>query len=210
MRIKHQGSKYACCTPLVSVCLGLGLSLSLMTGAAQADWQLSPRNSSLTFDSTKNEQVTETHAFTSLSGSVADNGTAKVVIYLASVETQVPVRNERMQSMLFDTPTFPEASVTAELALAPLLALPVGQSLTQEVQLTIDLHGVSHTQAATLLIVRQDAGGVKVKSAAPVMIDVADFALAPGLQALREIAGLKSISPLVPVSFDLNFRQAPM
>jgi len=209
MRIRQQIRHYAHNTRLLKACTGLCLSLSLMAGTAQADWQLQPTDSSLTFTSTKNAQITETHSFTSLMGAVDSHGAAQISIALASVETQVPIRNERVQVMLFEAQTFPMANITAKLGLDPMLALAVGQSMTQEITLTIDLHGISQTRATVLNVERLAATVFAVTNIEPLLIDVADFELADGVQALREIAGLKSITPIVPVSFSLNFRQQP-
>ena len=66
-----------------------------------AEWTLSP-DSSVKFLSTKNTNITEVHEFTQVSGSVSDQGSAKIAIDLSSVETGIEIRNERMQSMLFN------------------------------------------------------------------------------------------------------------
>jgi hypothetical protein len=42
-----------------------------------------------------------------------------------------------------------------------------------------------------------------------VILNAADFGLAGGVEALREIAGLNSISIAVPVTLNLQFRHAP-
>jgi polyisoprenoid-binding protein YceI len=209
MRIRQQIRHYAHDTRLLKACTGLCLSLSLMAGTAQADWQLQPTDSSLTFTSTKNVQITETHSFTSLTGAVDSHGAAQISIALASVETQIPIRDERLQVMLFEAQTYPTANITAKLTLDPMLRLAVGQSMTQAVTLTINLHGISQTRATVLNVERQASTIFVVTNIKPLLIDVDDFELADGVQALREIAGLKSITPIVPVSFSLNFRQQP-
>lgn len=209
MRIRQLIRHYAHDTQLLKACTGACLCLSLMAGTAQADWQLQPTDSSLTFTSTKNALITESHSFTSLTGAVDSHGAAQISIALASVETQVPIRNERLQVMLFEAQTFPVANITANLTLDPMLTLAVGQSMTQEIPLTINLHGISQTRATALNVERQAATVFVVTNIEPLLIDVADFDLTDGVQALREIAGLKSITPIVPVSFSLNFRQQP-
>ncbi|MFT7133993.1 MAG: polyisoprenoid-binding protein YceI [Cyclobacteriaceae bacterium] len=209
MRIRQQIRHYVHDTRLLKACTGLCLSLSLMAGTALADWQLQPTDSSLTFTSTKNVQITEAHSFTSLTGAVDSHGAAQISIALASVETQVPIRNERLQVMLFEAQTYPMANITANLTLDPMLALAVGQSMTQEITLTIDLHGISQTRATVLNVERQASTVFVVTNIEPLLIDVADFELVDGFQALREIAGLKSITPIVPVNFSLKFLQQP-
>jgi hypothetical protein len=111
--------------------------------------------------------------------------------------------------MLFEAQTYPMANITANLTLDPMLALAVGQSMTQEITLTIDLHGISQTRATVLNVERQASTVFVVTNIEPLLIDVADFELVDGFQALREIAGLKSITPIVPVNFSLKFLQQP-
>jgi polyisoprenoid-binding protein YceI len=207
MRISQQTRQHVPHSGFLKIFSGLCLSLSLVAGYAQADWQLLPTDSSLTFTSTKNAQLTETHSFAGLSGAIKSQGAAEISIPLASVETLVPIRNERLRVMLFETQTFPLALVSANLTLEPLLTLNVGESMTQEVPLTINLHGISQTQAATLNVVRLAVTDFKVTTVEPLLVDVADFGLADGVQALREIAGLKSIDAIIPVSLSLHFRQ---
>ena len=70
-----------------------------------ADWVLDSENSHLSFVSIKNGVVAEVHRFDTLRGGVNDNGTAALKIGLASVETNIPIRNDRIKSMLFDVAT---------------------------------------------------------------------------------------------------------
>jgi hypothetical protein len=55
------------------------------------------------------------------------------------------------------------------------------------------------------LITRTSESGLLVVSKQPVVISAAQFGLAEGVDSLREIAGLPSISVAVPVSFVLSF-----
>ena len=80
----------------------LVLLSSLLVAPAFADWTVAPEQSSLHFMSTKNAQVTEVHAFEALSGSVSDNGKLMIEVPLSSVDTNIPIRNTRMQEKLFN------------------------------------------------------------------------------------------------------------
>jgi len=70
-----------------------------------ADWTLDSDQSSLHFVSIKNGTTAETHRFAELEGKAADSGKVTVVVHLISVDTKIPIRDERMQEMLFDTKT---------------------------------------------------------------------------------------------------------
>lgn len=47
---------------------------------------------------------------------------------------------------------------------------------------------------------------VEVATAKPVLLNVSDFGLMPGIQKLIDLAGVKSISQSVPVTFRLRFK----
>ena len=106
-----------------------------------AEWVLDPAASSLTFASTKNGEITEQHRFTQLAGSVRDNGEARLTINLASVDTRIPIRDERMRDLLFQVTQFPSATFSTRLALAPILELQDESSYSTLISGELDLHG---------------------------------------------------------------------
>ena len=78
---------------------------------ALADHALVGEKSDIRFISVKNAAVAEVHHFKSLSGGIED-GAVSVTIPLVDVETMIPIRNERMQKMLFETELYPKATLT--------------------------------------------------------------------------------------------------
>jgi len=75
--------------------------------------------------------------------------------------------------------------------------------VTTEIMLSI-----SDTQvpvAAELLVSRLAGDRMLVATLKPVIVNAASVSLAEGVEQLREIAGLPSISKAVPVSFVLQF-----
>ena len=81
----------------------LMLCLTLLTQPALADWTLDNERSIVNFISIKNASIGEVHRFRSLAGSVSDDGAVRLVIDLDSVETLIPIRNQRMRELLFET-----------------------------------------------------------------------------------------------------------
>ncbi len=188
---------------------GLLLTLWLAVATqALADWQLEPIASSLAFVSIKNNAIAEAHTFTKLSGSVDQVGAARIDIDLNSVETLIPIRNERMRELLLETDKFPVARVSAQLELVPLLALEVEGVQVLDMPFSLALHGIEMTKSVKVRLIRLSSSAFQVSSVTPVMISTGDFGLDRGLEALREIANLQAITPVVPVSFSLVFRQA--
>ena len=185
----------------------LAALLTLLASAqAAAQWTLSADDSSLSFISVKAEHIAEVHSFARLSGEIDSGGEAVVSIDLTSVQTGIDIRNERMQSMLFNTDMYPRAQVSADVDAAALSSMAVGESAVLEVPLAINLHGEVLTLSAPLRV-SHVKGGLRVDTLAPIIVKADAFALVDGIESLREIAGLPSISRSVPVSFSLLFSQ---
>lgn len=182
--------------------------LILAAPLSYAEWTLSP-DSSVKFLSTKNTNITEVHEFTQLSGSVTDKGNAEISIDLTSVETGISIRNERMQSMLFNVSDYTSATVSADLPDTMMLALKNGETATSVLPLTLELHGEKKEIEADVLATAAADGHVIVTTQSPVLVNAGDFKLAKGVEALREVAGLDRISTTVPVTFTLLFTEAP-
>jgi len=185
----------------------LAALLTLLASAqAAAQWTLSADDSSLSFISVKAEHIAEVHSFARLSGEIDSGGEAVVSIDLTSVQTGIDIRNERMQSMLFNTDMYPRAQVSADVDAAALSSMAVGESAVLEVPLAINLHGEVLTLSAPLRV-SQVQDGLRVDTLAPIIVKADAFALVDGIESLREVAGLPSISRSVPVSFSLLFSQ---
>jgi polyisoprenoid-binding protein YceI len=174
--------------------------------AAQADWILDDDASSLGFVSVKNGAVVESHQFKSLSGIVSDTGEARLIIDLDSVETLIPIRNERMRALLFNTTEFPEAFVSINLEMSRFNHLSSGDSLSETLKFDLTISGQTVAVSVPVSITKS-ADKVMVSSIKPVVINAGNWGLMPGIEALRAIAGLTSITPAVPVSFALIFEQ---
>ena len=68
----------------------------------QAGWDLDQSNSSIEFISIKNNQIPENHNFQKISGNITSEGLVNVIIDLDSVDTKIPIRNERMRNLFFE------------------------------------------------------------------------------------------------------------
>lgn len=193
-----------------SVIWNMGLLLiGLLTAVqAAAQWELDGERSSINFISMKNAAIAETHSFTSLVGYIGKTGNVQLNIDLNSVETQVPIRNERMQKLLFETAEFPNAKISANVDPAVLAAVVEGGTVSTEIPVTLSLHGLEQ-ELAVAVTVFSDGGSLRVISSRPLLLRAADFGLVDGIEALREIAGLKTISTAIPVTLNLHFRHAP-
>lgn len=171
-------------------------------------WSLDADASKIAFTSIKSGELIETHYFPGLSGSISVNGDALVTIPLDEVETKIDQRNERMRSLFFETNNFPTASIRAAVAIDSFSGLAVGARTTAELDGVLTLHGAESTIYADVFVTRIAQTRVEVATSEPVIVHVSDFNLDAGLEALREIANLPSITPAVPVTFTLVFEAA--
>ncbi|MEE8873634.1 MULTISPECIES: YceI family protein [Pseudomonas] len=180
--------------------LTLGVSLS-----AQASWYLDGESSRLSFITTQNANVANKHRFLVLHGKVDRKGHAQLRIEMDSVNSAVPLRDERMRDQLFDFKHFPEAQITAQINLQPINELAPGAQVELRLPVTVSLRGKQHTYEAELLATRLDEQRFQVVTLEPLMLQAEDFGLQPELETLRKSAGLSAISFSVPVNAVLIF-----
>ena len=159
--------------------------------------------SDIRFISVKNAAIAEVHHFKSLAGGIS-GGEVNVVIPLVDVETLIPIRNERMQKMLFEIDSFPKATLSGNVDMAAVMALENGDYTRMTVQFTLDLHGNSKQLSSEVLVARL-GNEIHVSTEQPLVLNVADFKLTEGVERLREVAGLANISTAVPVTANLVF-----
>ena len=188
-------------TAILSVC-------SLVSvGVFAADYRIIQEHSRVSFVSIKKVDVAEVHQFKQIAGTLNEQGQFTLIIDLTTVDTQVAIRDERMKSLLFNVASFPQANLTAQINPKLIKELSIGATLTTQVSGVIDLHGQTQAKTFEVLVTKSSTGTLVVSSLAPVIIHAGDFGLTDGVNKLKEIAGLDSISLAVPVSFVLTLTQ---
>ena len=166
-----------------------------------ADWVVDNSQSQLNFISTKKVNIAEVHQFNMLQGSLDSQGKFTLSIDLTSVNTNNPVRDKRMKSFLFNVKKFATATLTANIDTDKLDAIAEGASARWTVNANLDLHGKIKPLVLDVIVTRLVGAKLSVVSVQPIILNVSDFSLAQGVEKLRELAKLPSISHAVPVSF---------
>ncbi len=179
----------------------------LSTSVLAADWQVKQAHSKVSFISIKKADIAEVHDFKTVSGSLTPAGAFNLSIDLVSVDTGVEIRDERMQSMLFEVAKYPKLQLNSVINPQLLADLSVGSTLVTQIDGTIELHGKTKKQSFDVLVAKLSDKKMVVTSMSPVIVQAEDFGLTDGVNKLREIAGLSSISLAVPVSFVLTLSQ---
>jgi polyisoprenoid-binding protein YceI len=180
-------------------------SRSSSSVATTAAWNLNTTDSYLNFVTTKNTSNVEVHSFTTLSGDISTAGVATLSIDLNSVNTGVALRDQRMKDLLFETATYPTATITLTVPATVISSLAVGQSAATDVSASLNLHGVTGTIATKVSVQKLTSNRILVQTLAPVLVKAGDYSLTNGVEALRAAVGIASISVAVPVDFALVF-----
>ena len=181
------------------------IALTFLSVFAHSEWIVDTESSHVGFASVKNKTIAENHRLSGLTGSVSGDGAALVKIDLASVETLVPIRNERIREILFDVTNFPSATIQTKLDMGQINSISSGETEGLRIPLNIGLKSMEISKSVMVNVVRSGENVYDVASADPIMIRASDFSLLDSIKTLQEMAGLQSIEPVVPVTFNLRF-----
>ena len=189
---------------LMCMSFGFGQLARAQDNVFGAGWTLQADASNLKFQSVKNQTKVEISSFAKFSGNIARSGETKISVLLDSVDTKIDLRNVRMRFLFFETFLHPEAVITAQLDSTALIDLPTVRRKAIDLAYTIDLHGVSKSFTAEVVVTLLTNDLVSVATSTPISVAVSDFSLTQGIQKLEEAAGV-SIIPSATVSFDFLF-----
>lgn len=182
------------------------IALTFVAGAATADsWTLDADSSRIAFGSVKKNTLGEVHHFESISGTVSAEGAVVIEINLNSVQTNIDIRNERMIEHVFKAA--PAATLSAQVDMAALNALPVGGSMVSEVDATLALAGTEAELYTDMFILRLAADSVMVTTNDMIFLDTEEAGIDGGIDALKALAELSGITRAAPVTLRLMFSQ---
>ncbi|MEM9229906.1 MAG: YceI family protein [Pseudomonadota bacterium] len=171
-----------------------------------ANWTSVDAESSVAFGSIKSDYIGEVHHFNSVSGSVSEAGALEIEIDVASVETYIDIRNERMVEHIFQA-LAPTAVINAEIDMADVESLAPGETKLVEIQANLAFGGEENELDAMMLIARLAEDRVLVSTADFIMISTEDLGIEPGIDKLMELADLPSITRATPVSIRMVFEK---
>jgi len=186
------------------------LKAALIAGAAFAvsaahagAWTLDSASSKIAFGSVKNEELGEVHSFNALKGNVAPSGAVSIEIDLASVETNIDIRNERMIKYVFGD--YAKAMLNAQIDMAKLSALAVGETTTLDVDGALSFLGAEEEIETQLFVARLSETRVLATTSDMIFVAVDDYGMTSGIDKLMEIAGLDGITRASPVTVRFLF-----
>jgi polyisoprenoid-binding protein YceI len=194
------------------VAIATGLIAALFTQGARADWQVDSNASDFHFVTTKagaagSSTITEVQRFKQIGGTVNSNGKINFNVQTASVDTLIPIRDERLRELLFKSVNFPQASFSGQVEMESIKALKPGDEKDVDVAGDLTLAGVSKPATAKLRVVRLSANRLLVSTREPLIVNANDYSLQAGVEALRTVMGLNVLSPSAPVDFSMVLTQ---
>ncbi len=189
--------------------LALAIAVSFVMPASAANpfagnWHLSPDDSMVAFGSVKKGSIGEVHYFKNLSGKATADGAFSVTIKLASVETHIPVRNERLIEWLF-AGADSQAVLSAKVDSAKLTKLARGSSAIFPVKGQLALNGHNIPIETDMFVARLSKTKLLVTTDKMIMLSTGEAGFNSGIDKLAEVAGLPSIDRVSPVTLRLVF-----
>ena len=187
---------------LLKLLILCSLGLSVMS---HADWKLDKSKSEISFVVTKNALIADNHYFTDFDAYVNNAGEVKLTIEMASVQTNIMKRDKRLKSILFNVAKYPQSFAQLKVRNTYLKSKPPGTQEIIQVSGHLNMLGINQVTNARLLINHLINNKVSVSTVEPILLDANDYDMLPSINTLIKLAGLKTISIKVPVSFNLVF-----
>lgn len=181
----------------------IALVASYGSFAAAGTWTLDGDNSKLAFGSVKKDTVGEIHSFEHLGGTVSDSGAVSIDIHLASVQTNIDIRNERMIEHVFKG--MAKAQLSAQIDMAALSAMAPGDTSVIDVEGTLSFLGKDIPVETEMFVARLGEGKVMVTTNDMIFLSAEDADIDAGVSKLMELAKLPGITRTSPVVLRLVF-----
>jgi len=172
------------------------------TQDSAARWALNTEKSEVNFISIKKGNIAETHVFNDISGHIL-NGKAQFTIKPDSVDSRVPIRNERMREFLFETNVYPTIEINANVG-DLVSSLKPGQSNMMTIPASLSMHGATKEIKLETRLSVINANTIVVSSTQSVLIRAADFDMVDGITKLASLVNNLAIAETVPVNFSLE------
>lgn len=182
----------------------------LMTGSVfaggHAKWTAVEDQSRIAFGSIKKDTVGEVHHFEGITGTVGEDGKLTLTVDLASVETNIDIRNERMLEHVFQTGKA-TAMVTGEIDLDEVKDLKPGDTSIVDFEGVLAFAGINVDVESEMLVARLAENRVLVSTADFIMISTEDLGIDAGIDKLMHLAKLPGITRVTPVAVRVVFEK---
>lgn len=184
-------------------------SASMSGNATQGAGNWVSNDNQVRFTSSKtnkqNKTIDEESSFATSAAQLSADGAFSMSVDLASVKTNIDLRDERLRDWVFEVVKFPKAEISGKIDMNAIGSLKTGNSLQLKQPLTLDLHGSKQDIEAELTLKRGADNSISVATAQPVVVDAKKLGMSGGVAKLVEVMGLASINEQIPVTFNGTF-----
>lgn len=185
---------------------GAALMLATPAFAGGAVWKSVAEQSRVAFGSIKNDTNGEVHHFNKVSGTVSEKGELKLTVDLASVETNIDIRNERITKHVFQEGKA-TAVITGEIEMGEVTSLKPGETKVLEIQATLAFAGSENDIDVEMLVARLSDDRVLVTTSDFMMLSTDDLGIDDGINVLQQLAKLSGITRVTPVAVRMVFEK---
>ncbi len=169
-------------------------------------WKSVAEESRVAFGSVKKNVAGEVHHFNKVSGVVKELGEMVITIDLASLETNIDIRNERMAKHVFQEGKA-TAVISGKINMDELNALKPGETKVVEIDAKLALAGTETDIEAEMLVARLSEDRVLVTTADFIMLSTKDLGIDAGVDMLKKLAKLPEITRVTPVAIRMVFQK---
>jgi polyisoprenoid-binding protein YceI len=142
--------------------------------------------------------------FPGITGSISNSGQAEININLSSIDTNIPIRDQRLKALFFKVAKFPQATIKATIDMKKIKSIRYYKRM--EIPAILEFYGVSKEIKLEVLIAKVYKKKLLITSMKPIIINAKDYGVpAKNLVALSKTVGGLSLSEEVAVNFVLSF-----
>mgnify|MGYP000278880724 CR=1 FL=1 len=182
------------------------LLLILLSGSSFASENLTiiPELSSVSFATIKKQYVIEPAVVDNIQGEYS-NSAFNLSIDFKNIETNIPIRNNRVNEIFLKTNVYPLVKVKGYFDIKSIVE-PITKT---SIKADVDFYG--HIKTFEIpVIIHKTEGILTVNSYKPMIVKASDFAIpAENLISLAATVGGISISDAIPLNINLTFKAIP-
>ncbi|WP_163833641.1 YceI family protein [Spartinivicinus ruber] len=186
----------------------LGALLTAAVSQVQAAWLVQSENSKVNFITekifTNDKSVKETQLISGVAGEVDNQKQAEIKIDLATIDTKIPVRNDRIKKWVLDITNYRYATVKADLSAINEQKIAVGDSKQMAVDGSLTIREATLPIQLFVKVTKNSATHYSVVSYKDTSININQYGGEDGIQKMTQVMGLKSINPVVSVKWELT------
>jgi len=189
----------------VIIIFSLLLIVGFNSAFANTKYAVDSNNSVVNFSTIKKQYVVEPAVFKRIEGTISDSGDIEISIDLNSIDTNIPIRNTRIEELFFKIIKFPRATIRTKIDMKKIKSISHYRKM--EIPATLEFYGKPKEIKLNILVAKTYRSRLLITSMQPIIINADDYGIpAENLVKLAKTVGGLSISNKAAVNFVLTFK----